>query len=80
MTDKITPIVFEPTKTIPGMEIRERSKFIRSSALPPFGVTLWNDGFEATRYTSLDELEELRNWLNDVLMEKKRFGSAEANS
>ena len=35
----------------------------------PYRVTIWNDGFEATRELNHDEIEAIRDWCNEALAE-----------
>lgn len=53
-----------------GIEVGARGysgSWDRDIEKEPFRVTLWNDGFEATRNLSRDELEAIRDWAADAL-------------
>jgi hypothetical protein len=67
VTHKIEPLVFQPDSKTPGFEIRKRTMLLGRAQFPPYSIMLWHDGFEAERYTSLDELEVIRDWLNDLI-------------
>lgn len=50
-----------------GVEFAARSYAYTSVENDPFRVTLWNDGFEATRNLGTGELEAIRDWATAAL-------------
>lgn len=53
-----------------GMELAEYARVGPAELAFPYRITLWNDGFEATRSLTRDNLESIRDWLNDALSER----------
>lgn len=50
-----------------GVELATRSYTYTLIQDDLFRITLWNDGFEATRNLSLGELEAIRDWATAAL-------------
>ena len=52
-----------------GFELAVAEKFAGYQPKEPFRVTLWNDGFEATRSLSRDDLASIVDWATMALRE-----------
>lgn len=55
-----------------GLELAQTERWAGHTPKEPFRVTLWNDGFEATRSLSRDDLASIVDWATMALRETDR--------
>jgi len=55
-----------------GLELAQVERFSGYTPKEPFRITLWNDGFEATRTLAREDLASIIDWATMALRETDR--------